>query len=235
MGLTLPVLIQCPKSDAMQSIRSQVLHRIQLCQQQAAGNGTPQKLVTGNGNAVRSVRKRPRWRRIQEREDEAVQSGIAVDVMPSNAHVDQGGLDRGDVVHGALHGRAHIGKDDGRAVLVHQQLGTEVLAVHGPSRQGAHHDVLQPQQGQRFGHAVVAFSGVVHHGAGEDAAGQMQAIQIALGSARSDIAPIRVQLIRAHAGQLETLLDHFALETVGVRPPELALDEWISDVVDMYG
>ena len=125
-----------------------------------------------------------------------------MDVVFPDAQLVNDFSDRGDVVHGAAHGGADGGQDDGGPVTVDVQHVPEVvvvdLAVGAPFHRGVGH----VEDAGNLEDGVVGFLGEVEHTFGVEFPGQVEAVHVAFGAARGDVAPGVVGLQAGELGEV---------------------------------
>ena len=165
---------------------------------------------------------------VNEGQDHAAQSGVGVNVKVADGEVLQYLPDPLHVVDGSPHRRSDGRHYHGRHVPVHPHHVTQVLVVDFPVLLPLDHDVSRVQQPDVLQHAVMGFLGEVEHRVREHLPGQVQAIHVPLGPARSDITP---GIFGSDAQQAGEPVDHLSLELVGIAP-EIAVMKRVANVVD---
>ena len=193
-----------------------------------AGQGCADEFVAADGDAVDAGVEPERLWVIHVGQNHSAECCVGVNVVFLDAQLVNDLPDRGDVVHGAAHGGADGGQDDGRPVPVDGQHVPEVVVVDlavGPSLDGG---VGQVEDAGNLEDRIVGFLGEVEHALGMEFPGQVEAVHVALGAARGDVAP---GVAWIQAGELGEVEDDLSFELVGVGPV-VGLVEGISDVVE---
>ena len=193
-----------------------------------AGQGCADQFVTADGDAVDAgVEPEGLWV-FDVGQDHAAERCVGVNVVFPDAQLVNDLSDRGDVVHGAAHGGADGGQNDGRPVTVDGQHVPEIvvvdLAVGLPFDGG----VGQVEDAGNLEDGVVGFLGEVEHTVGMEFPGQVEAVHVAFGAARGDVAP---GVVRVQAHELGEVEDDLSFELVGVGPV-VGLVEGVSEVVE---
>ena len=193
-----------------------------------AGQGCADQFVAADGDAVDAGVEPERLWVIHVGQDHAAERRVGVDVVFPDAQLVNDLSDRWDVVHGAAHGGADGGQDDRRPVPMDGQHVPEVvvvdLAVGLPfdGRVGHVEDAGNLEDG------VVGFLGEVEHTLGMEFPGQVEAVHVAFGAARGDVAPGGLWVQAHELGEVE---DDLLLELMGVGPV-VGPVEGVSDIVE---
>ena len=193
-----------------------------------ARQGCADQFVAADGDAVDPGVEPERLWVIHVGQDHSAERCVGVDVVFPDAQLVNDLSDRWDVVHGAAHGGADGGQNDGRPVPMDGQHVPEVVVVDlavGPSfDRGVGH----VEDAGNLEDGVVGFLGEVEHTFGMEFPSQVEAVHVAFGAARGDVAPGGLWVQAHELGEVE---DDLLLELMGVGPV-VGPVEGVSDIVE---
>mmetsp|Transcript_35527 Transcript_35527/g.60420 ORF Transcript_35527/g.60420 Transcript_35527/m.60420 type:complete len:429 (-) Transcript_35527:712-1998(-) len=207
-----------------------LLHMLLPRNRNATGHGTPQHLVPAHGNGIDGLAKRHLRGPIHERHHHGKEGSIAMNVEPFAGDPErfENAQYAIEVVHRALDGGPDVDIDDHGTIAILGNLGLQCVVVdlaHGKSGDGLGvHAVIAG----RLEDAVVRLAAGVEDSIGVTFAREEDAVEVALGAAGGDVAPVGVG---GHFPEVGEEVDDGTLELTGVNAV-VGGDEGIAEVVD---